>query len=513
MANPASGGLPNQPANNYGYDATETSDRGNLTRDNSEGITAIDWTVYGKVAQVSKTTGNITYLYDATGQRVAKTVAGVVTHYIRDANAGETVSNVMAIYENGALKELPIYGSSRLGVYRVLNGDLQNDRNKLILGRREYELANHLGNVLATVSDVKLPAVKVLSFTDYYAFGGAMPGRSGGANYRYGFNTQEKSPELAEGHYTAEFWEYDARIGRRWNLDPVDQISESNYSVNGNNPLFYLDPNGDCKDCPREEIKKDGLTDDQIDAIPEGAYGAITITAQRVANPIPEGYNSHSQVSPFTGEVWRGYSHRDLDVRDFILSDPGVLATAILKAERQGIAQPITYRSAVDYYGGERRLQIMAGLMYAEMASGFMSGGGSLAIHNRPKPNARTTEVELVAMREEAAKQVGKRLQKLTSEAAQEVDALGMGALTPKQQSAVGKTPNLYPTFRGNRIDVKARGWIENDPYLKHLESNYTNGPDFRDRTTGRWWDMTTGPQWKKHVNKYGTKGTLLRTN
>jgi hypothetical protein len=75
-----------------------------------------------------------------------------------------------AIYENNALKELPIYGSSRLGGYRrravrVQGGSLENDQNKLTLGRREYELANHLGNVLATVSDAKLPAARVLSFT------------------------------------------------------------------------------------------------------------------------------------------------------------------------------------------------------------------------------------------------------------------------------------------------------------------------------------------------------------
>jgi RHS repeat-associated protein len=121
---------------------------------------------------------------------------------------------------------------------------LETDRNKLILGRREYELANHLGNVLATVSDAKLPAAKVLSHTDYYAFGGAMPGRSGGS-YRYGFNTQEKSPELAEGHYTAEFWEYDARIGRRWNVDPRPTVGISEYVAFANSPLMFSDVKGD----------------------------------------------------------------------------------------------------------------------------------------------------------------------------------------------------------------------------------------------------------------------------
>jgi hypothetical protein len=121
---------------------------------------------------------------------------------------------------------------------------LVNDQNKLTLGRREYELANHLGNVLATVSDVKLPEARVLSHTDYYAFGGAMPGRSGGA-YRYGFNTQERSPELAPDHYTAEFWEYDARIGHRWNLDPRPVVGISEYAALGNSPIWASDVRGD----------------------------------------------------------------------------------------------------------------------------------------------------------------------------------------------------------------------------------------------------------------------------
>ncbi|MBS1936562.1 MAG: hypothetical protein JSS84_01955 [Bacteroidetes bacterium] len=44
--------------------------------------------------------------------------------------------------------------------------------------------------------------------------------------------------------YTAEFWQYDARVGRRWNLDPVDQVSISNYAAFGLNPIINVDPNG-----------------------------------------------------------------------------------------------------------------------------------------------------------------------------------------------------------------------------------------------------------------------------
>jgi hypothetical protein len=45
--------------------------------------------------------------------------------------------------------------------------------------------------------------------------------------------------------YTAQFWQYDPRLGRRWNLDPKSVAWESVYAVNRNNPLWIHDPNDD----------------------------------------------------------------------------------------------------------------------------------------------------------------------------------------------------------------------------------------------------------------------------
>jgi RHS repeat-associated protein len=154
-------------------------------------------------------------------------------------------------------------------------------------------VTNHLGNVLATVSDRKLATdaysytawttgntkyaydalrnmyyqdaagtykrttsssdlkadyytADVLSYSDYYAFGAEMPGRSFvSSGYRYGFNGQEKDGEVGEGIYTAEFWEYDSRLGRRWNTDPKDNPSISVYACFANNPIWFTDVNGD----------------------------------------------------------------------------------------------------------------------------------------------------------------------------------------------------------------------------------------------------------------------------
>jgi len=63
----------------------------------------------------------------------------------------------------------------------------------------------------------------------------------------YSFNSQEHDDEIAgDGNsMTAEFWQYDARLGRRWNIDPVIKVWESPYLCFSGNPILYNDPNGD----------------------------------------------------------------------------------------------------------------------------------------------------------------------------------------------------------------------------------------------------------------------------
>lgn len=84
---------------------------------------------------------------------------------------------------------------------------------------------------------------------DYYPGGMQMPGRqytNGSSAYRYGFNGQERSTELHDNSYTADFWEYDSRIGRRWNVEPLASKYPmlSAYSTFNNNPILHADPDG-----------------------------------------------------------------------------------------------------------------------------------------------------------------------------------------------------------------------------------------------------------------------------
>jgi len=77
-----------------------------------------------------------------------------------------------------------------------------------------------------------------------------MPGRNynSGGKYRYGFNGQEKSDEIkGEGNsYTAEFWEFDPRTGRRWNIEPlINKYPDlSGYVALANTPINVKDPDG-----------------------------------------------------------------------------------------------------------------------------------------------------------------------------------------------------------------------------------------------------------------------------
>lgn len=74
-----------------------------------------------------------------------------------------------------------------------------------------------------------------------------MPGRTYATavdGYRYAHNGQEKDNEIFDGALTAEHWEYDSRLGRRFETDPIVNESESPYACFNNNPIALSDPDG-----------------------------------------------------------------------------------------------------------------------------------------------------------------------------------------------------------------------------------------------------------------------------
>jgi hypothetical protein len=79
--------------------------------------------------------------------------------------------------------------------------------------------------------------------------------------------------------YTAEYWQYDSRLGRRWNLDPKPNPSISYYACFGNNPILITDINGDTTYKFNLKGEYIGMTDlDQ--AGHKGTYEIIEIVSQ-----------------------------------------------------------------------------------------------------------------------------------------------------------------------------------------------------------------------------------------
>ena len=72
---------------------------------------------------------------------------------------------------------------------------------------------------------------------------------SSGEFYRYGHNGKEKDDDMygVEGtSYTAEYWQYDSRLARMWNVDWFVKPWRSPCDVCYNNPIFWIALNGDC---------------------------------------------------------------------------------------------------------------------------------------------------------------------------------------------------------------------------------------------------------------------------
>lgn len=272
-----------QSPNNFQYDSI-----GNLVADNRENLYQIDWNVYGKITRLFKhpqQVGDVTeidYRYDPSGKRVQKSLwkysAQSEQHwYVRDA-----LGNVMAVYKMtygwdfslGALKlvEHHVYGSSRLGIIQR-DQDMDSAKatatNESLLGatyvytaergNKEYELTNHLSNVLSTISDRKIGhgtgdeydyyTADVVGATDYYPFGSQMPNRNiASSDYRYGFNGKENDNEPKGNGNEIDYGERisDPRLGKWLSVDPLQAKYPSNspYNYAMNDPVNSMDVDG-----------------------------------------------------------------------------------------------------------------------------------------------------------------------------------------------------------------------------------------------------------------------------
>lgn len=195
------------------------------------------------------------YSYDASGN--------VMATYNRTITLRSTAGGIRTFDDYYGLEEQHIYGSSRIGteltpstqlIVRAsatqptsyaLNietaqgfvwtstGERSFDNTKRTVADKYYELSNHLGNVLAVITDRKIElgtsniyTADVVSYSDYSPYGTLLDGRHGqqnGTDYRYGFQGQEADDEIkGEGNsYNYTYRMHDPRIGRFFAIDPL----------------------------------------------------------------------------------------------------------------------------------------------------------------------------------------------------------------------------------------------------------------------------------------------------
>ena len=91
-----------------------------------------------------------------------------------------------------------------------------------------------------------MPTARRITPNSLYPFGSGMKNRSfSAANYRYGFNNQEKDAEMGEA-YAFEYRIHDARLGRFLSVDPLffDYPWNSSYTFAENDNIRAIDLEG-----------------------------------------------------------------------------------------------------------------------------------------------------------------------------------------------------------------------------------------------------------------------------
>ncbi len=159
-------------------------------------------------------------------------------------------------------KEQHLYGSSRLGIWYPDTAVSEENRLKLngLIGRRHYELSNHLGNVMAVISDKKVVEdaqsyyPEMIDVYDYYAFGAPRDFTkidsilAGSRGYRYGFNGKENDNEVKGNGNQQDYGMriYDPRLGRFLSVDPISSSFPwyTPYQFAGNAPIAAIDVEG-----------------------------------------------------------------------------------------------------------------------------------------------------------------------------------------------------------------------------------------------------------------------------
>lgn len=253
------------PGTQYNYDAN-----GNMVDDTNKGIKSIAYNHLNLPTIIRFNAGNtltnsISYIYDATGSKLAKITnvnnATVTTQY----DGG-------FIYNNAGSGQMQLqFFSQPEGYVKPVSGTLESvdgfdkDEGSSTSSAYKYvfQYKDHLGNVRLSYSDSDLngsinPTMEIIEESNYYPFGLEQKGYNNTISpignalaQQWKYNGTEFDKSLNLNMYDLGARQVDPALGRFMVVDPLADFmnSQSPYALADNNPIANLDEYGLASNC------------------------------------------------------------------------------------------------------------------------------------------------------------------------------------------------------------------------------------------------------------------------
>lgn len=248
--------------NDYGYDVN-----GNMIIDQNKKIESISYNHLNLPTKVSinnpsdNQQGTITYVYDATGTKLAKVFVDdiqqsiITTYYAKGyiyENNNGTESLKMFSHPEGYVE--PVYGTDR----SIQRFNSSTQTTTFSGYQYAFNYTDHLGNVRLTYGDANgdgfiSSATEIISEKNYYPYGLTQKGYNdvitSNANSmaeKFAFGGKEYGEELGLDWYDISARNYDPALGRWMNIDPLSEQMRrhSPYNYAFDNPVFFIDSDG-----------------------------------------------------------------------------------------------------------------------------------------------------------------------------------------------------------------------------------------------------------------------------